>query len=263
MLTDVTIVIPSSGRPEKQVTLAQLPPILQDRTKLALYERELEDYAACPGQRWVMPKTVTNIGEKRKYLMTACKTRYLLMLDDDLTFAYRQAILHPKLTTLGPDDPELLSMFNLWYHLIRKYAHVSLSSRQGNHLVTVPYKELGRVCCAYMYDLKRVRESKVVPGRNPPMEDFDLTLQLLRAGLPNAMIYKYCCNQVGSNAQGGCSQMRTPEKQVIVANRLAALHPGFVKVVIRKTKSWKGLETRTDVVVSWKKAYLSSKAGAK
>jgi hypothetical protein len=40
---------------------------------------------------------------------------------------------------------------------------------------------------------------------------------------------------------------------------LQLLHPAFVKVVEKATKTSWGGETRTDVQVSWKKAYASAK----
>lgn len=257
MLENTTIIIPSSGRADKQITLAQLPEQVRKVTRLAVYVNELCDYSEAHDDLMVVPRKVTNISEKRRYIMDSCKTRYLLMLDDDLTFAYRPVMESPKLLPCSTHRVE--GMLGLFHVLIKGYAHVSLSARQGNNHVDQVYKELGRVSNAYMYDLERVRAAKVEVGRIPLMEDFDLTLQLLRAGLPNAMIYRYCYNQSGSNTVGGCSQYRTTELQAESAHKLAELHSGFVRVVKKKTKNWKGMEERTDVVVSWQKAYKSSK----
>jgi len=111
---------------------------------------------------------------------------------------------------------------------------------------------------AYMYDVAQLRSLGVIMGRLRVMEDFDLTIQLLRMGKPNAVIYQYCWNQSGSNADGGCSQYRTLEMQAQAAHQLAKLHSGFVKVTEKQSKNWKGMVTRTDVIVYWKKAYESS-----
>ena len=57
---------------------------------------------------------------------------------------------------------------------------------------------------------------------------------------------------------GGCSTYRTMELQGAAAEKLAAKHHPFVKVVIKKTKTaWGGAE-RKDVIVQWKKAYQSA-----
>jgi hypothetical protein len=180
------------------------------------------------------------------------------MIDDDMTFAYRPNMGEPTLHTLPPRNKKITELFEYWYELAHEYAHVGLSARQGNNRVTEPYKEFGRLYNAYTYDLKKIRDSGCVLGRMQLMEDFDLSLQLLRAGHKNALIYRWCWNQAGSNADGGCSQYRTGEMQATCAHRLAKLHPGFVRVVEKKSKNWKDMEVRTDVVVSWKKAWESS-----
>jgi hypothetical protein len=94
------------------------------------------------------------------------------------------------------------------------------------------------------------------------MEDFDLTLQLLRLGKPNRVFFEYCWNQRDSGATGGCSKYRTPEMQSDAAHRLAEMHQGFVKLVTKKSKdtstSWKGMKERVDVIVSWRKALESA-----
>jgi hypothetical protein len=177
------------------------------------------------------------------------------MMDDDMTFAYRPTMASPKLVGLPPEDNRLVELFVYWRKLAGQYAHVGLSARQGNNRVDEEVKECCRMFNAYMYDMDRIKEADVVPGRLQVMEDFDLTLQLLRQGLPNAVIYKWCWNQKGSNAEGGCSQYRTNAMQTRAANLLAKLHPGFVRVVEKKSKNWQGMETRTDVVIYWKKAF--------
>ena len=107
------------------------------------------------------------------------------------------------------------------------------------------------------YNLRVLREEGI-QYNTPFMEDFDVTLQLLRLGYPNLIHNWMVQNQGGSNSAGGCSEHRTLEKHGKAAERLAALHPGFVKVVEKQTKTaWGGLP-RKDVVVQWRKAYASA-----
>jgi hypothetical protein len=115
---------------------------------------------------------------------------------------------------------------------------------------------------AYAYHTGRLRslvdEGVIELGRVPVMEDFDLTLQLLRAGFPNRVSYEFCWNQRGSGSEGGCSTYRTGEMQAAAARRLAELHPDFVKVVTKSSKSnWKqgDMQERVDVIVQWRKAF--------
>jgi hypothetical protein len=261
-LEDVTIVIPSSGRSSKQTTLEQLPNELLRVTKLAIPNNETPSYRSwgALAPLWYVPSTVKGISGTRKYLMETCQTRYLAMIDDDMTFAYRPDMASPKLVSLEPQSKMITELFEYWRLLLDKYAHVGLSARQGNNRETEDVAECRRMFNTYMYDLEQVRQAGVEAGRLPVMEDFDLTLQMLRKGLPNAMIYRWCWNQGGSNLPGGCSQYRTTAMQSQAAERLAELHPGFVKVVKKQTKNWQGMEERTDVVVYWSKAYASSQS---
>jgi hypothetical protein len=97
------------------------------------------------------------------------------------------------------------------------------------------------------------------------MDDFDLTLQLLRLGFQNRVSNEFCHSQV-SHTPGGCSIYRTSAMQTESAHRLARYHPGFVRVVTRRcderSSAWKGMKERHEVVVQWKKAsmYLKSPA---
>jgi hypothetical protein len=209
---------------------------------------------------WGIPNSAKGIGGKRRYLIENCKTRYLLMIDDDLKFFHRPDMSKPKLQMLnsGNIGPMLI---DYWHNLCHDYVHVGLSDRSGNNHYTDPLEPNYRIHGAYMYDLKKVLAAKPTLGRVPMMEDFDLTLQLLRKGIPNVVIFDYCWNHLGSGFPGGCSTYRTAELQAKAANQLAKFHPGFVRVVEKEVKTpgwWDGMKTRTDVRINWKKAFASS-----
>ena len=108
------------------------------------------------------------------------------------------------------------------------------------------------------YHVPTYKALKVKFDRIQFMEDFDVTLQLLRAGKPNRLLHAWCHDQVTSNAPGGCSTYRTLAKQGVAAHSLKKLHPEFVRVVEKTTKTAWGGATRTDVQIAWKKAYKSS-----
>ena len=98
-LSDLTIVIPSSGRSDRQITLEQLPDSVLSLVKLAVPESKVSDYSGWNTLLWSIPNMVKGISSTRKYLMENCKTRYLAMLDDDMVFAYREDMSSPKLTS--------------------------------------------------------------------------------------------------------------------------------------------------------------------
>jgi hypothetical protein len=261
MLNDVTIVIPTKGRAHKQTTLVSLPPVIRRKVRLVVYQDEAKLYRNhWPDQPlWVVPKHVQGIADKRRYLIENVRTRYLLMLDDDFRFCYRPTMKKPSLIYLEKEDDRFVRMFTRMRELGDRYIHVGVSHRSGNHTQTKPLKKVGRIAGAYLYDLVRLKKAKVKLGRVEVMEDFDVTLQLLRKGYANVILVRYCYNHMGySNAKGGCSSYRTLKVQRRAALKLAELHHPFVKVVKRKAPTWQGMTKRTDVIVYWKKAYASS-----
>ena len=154
--------------------------------------------------------------------------------------------------------------------------HVGLSARQNNHQFPAAsgsdhdedgsireYRDAARMMNAYAYDTFALRRLPVKVGRTPVMEDFDLTLQLLRLGHPNRVDYRFCWNQRGSGAAGGCSSYRTAEMQSEAAKKLAELHAPYVKLVVKRSKdssaSWSGMKERYDVNVQWRQAFESSR----
>lgn len=261
MLNDVTIVIPTKGRAHKQTTLVSLPAHIRRKVRLVVYKNEAKHYRLCwPDQPlWVVPLSVRGIAEKRRYLIENTKTRFLLMIDDDFRFCYRPTMKSGSLIYLDENDERFVRMFKRMRYLADVYLHVGISHRSGNHNAKEPLKFNSRIAGTYMLDLVRLKRADVELGRLEVMEDFDITLQLLRKGYENVVLYRYCYNHMGySNAKGGCSSFRTPDVQKRAAIRLAELHHPFVKVIERKASTWQGMTTRTDVIVYWKKAFQSS-----
>jgi hypothetical protein len=137
-------------------------------------------------------------------------------------------------------------------------AHAGFACREGANRVTSPHIVNTRILRVLGYNRKILAKENITFGRVQVMEDFDVALRLLRAGYPNCILNHVAHNQKGSGAAGGCSTYRTPQVQAQAAHVLAALHPGYVKVVEKTTKTAWGGGTRTDVNIQWKKAYAES-----
>lgn len=269
------ITIPSRGRPDwkKQVTLRNFIDMKCKRpVTLCIPDEPFE------GRRYrnnvisevknrgvdltveYVPKTHDGISKTREWILNELafqrNERYVLMLDDDMDFCYRPDINMDDLETIKD-----LSLFEALLDLLEEwlkegFVHVGIAARQGSNHVFELYRDVTRMMNAYAYDTQMLRELGVQMGRVPVMEDFDLTLQLLRKGYPNRVTYQYVWNQRGSGAIGGCSSYRTPEMQTEAAQKLKALHPAFVSVVTKSTGTvWKDMEERSDVIVQWQKAY--------
>jgi hypothetical protein len=273
------IVIPSLGRasPSKQITLRHFRRHKLPMPTLVVPESEVNRYKTYSGDDVpvvAQPASITGIAKTREWILGPFakqqKAKYLLMLDDDMDFCWRPDITSPQLVTID-DGPRLRAMLDtLEGWLDDGFVHVGLSARQGNNnqfnnddgvYGYHKYRDATRMMNAYAYDVKKLAALKVDAGRNPVMHDFDLTLQLLRLGLPNRVSFEYCWNQRGSNKAGGCSTYRDAALQQKSAEQLKHDHPDFVKVVLKKTKdAWKGMQERYDVNVQWRKAYDSGRS---
>jgi hypothetical protein len=136
------------------------------------------------------------------------------------------------------------------------FAHVGISARGGNNLKLSKVETNERMMRFLAYDRMRVPPDCRF-DRVPCKQDFDMTLQLLRKGLPNAVIYEFAQDQVRqSNAPGGCANYRTEEMVEEAARELQRLHPKFVKLVEKTNNNWKGFEkeSRLEVKIAWKQA---------
>lgn len=111
-----------------------------------------------------------------------------------------------------------------------------------------------------MHDRETLHHHGVRWDNLPVMEDFDVTLQLLRLGYENMVLFEWAWGQPSSNAPGGCSAYRTYEVQKAGAEGLAALHPDYVTPVQKPSKNWRGFDHRWDVKVRWKAALAEGAA---
>jgi hypothetical protein len=257
MNIDYGIYIPSRGRVGRQFTLAQLPAELCKHVTLVVDAAEYEQYQQAHARKCTVahpPPRCTGITKVREWIAATCTQPKLIMLDDDLRF-YKRAVGSLYLRKLETD--EYIEMFDMLAEWLDTVPHAAISAREGNNRVEQSYKYAGRALRCLAFRTEEYRRFAAA-GRCAVMEDFDTALRLMRLGWANKISYTYAQNQDGgSNRAGGCSTYRTPAVQAHAAHALAKLHPGFVKVVTKQTKSaWQGQE-RTDVTVYWKKAWMS------
>lgn len=258
-MQDVTIVINTLGRVSKQITWNNLPPEVRRLTSFTVQEHEAGQYPS-EYDLMILPDEIRDLPSTRQWLIDNVKTRYLIIMDDDLSFFHRRDDNPKKL--YKNDELTTLEMFrDICHELECGTAMVGISAREGNNHEPKALKYVGRSMRIFGLDLHTVREVGARFDRTKTKEDMDMTLQLLRAGYKNAVFYHYANDHVSSNAAGGCALYRTLELMKEDAYVLQSLHPSFVKVVEKTTKtSWNGA-TRHDVVVQWKKAYESSQIG--
>jgi hypothetical protein len=266
-MTLPAIYIPTRGRVGRQITLGQLPPALRERTTLVTYPEERDRYQLYHGREVhavvARPKECQGMAAVRQWILKESSDDRLVMLDDDVRFFIKtgapDAGGRRKIIAATPRDK--IEMMEWLHATLGTVAHASLTPRSLNFDHPGPHIEATRMMYVLAYDRKRTLAAGAdfTAGLLPTssMSDFHMTLQLLRAGLVNVVSTNYCTNPSVSNSAGGCSVYRTLETQNESAERLARLHPGYVKVVERK--GWKGMDAaRKDVIVQWRKAYEES-----
>lgn len=256
MSADLIVVIPTRGRADAQITYAQLPPEWKDRTYFALDADRPDEWERLHGLRsagTLKYRGTAGIGPKRQWILEQAPSPYVCMLDDDLHFGARRDGKLRRAT--GDEIGAGLARLGGW--LRDGWVAVGFSPQAGNNHVTEDWAENTRLVNAYAFDAPAALRTGARFDRLwGSMEDFDFTLQLLQAGLPNRVDYTVTVGQHDPNAAGGCTEYLTPAVQADAAWKLAALHPGLVTVKHKRTKSgWHGFTERTDVEIAWKKAF--------
>lgn len=249
------IYIPTLGRVGKQRTYKNLSPKWRKRAILVVPPEEATAHGDIPVL--VTPKDIRGIGPTRQYILDTANTDKLVMLDDDLRFDTRRSDAPNKFVPSTPADVD--AMFAKLDEVIGKaHPHGSITAREGGNRYTTAFLHNTRMLRALAYHVPTFRKHGFRYDRLPVMEDFDVTLQMLRAGLSNIVINNWVQGQNMSGADGGCSTYRDMKMQAAGAMGLKKLHPDFVTVVEKTTKNAWGGATRLDVIIGWKKAYESA-----
>ena len=228
------------------------------------YGQHIEKLAEPADQVVVLPPKIKRLSPTRQWILENCPTNKFVLFDDDLVFAKRRTDDITKFEPCGTRD--IVRMLDALESSLDMYVHVGLMAREGGNRVPVdrrgkpvPVIEATRMMRVLGYNKNNIR-CPARFDRLPTKQDFDMTLQLLRGGYPNGVLTAFVHNQFGSNTAGGCSAYRDEAMMKRSAELLAKLHPGFVKVVEKETKSAWGGGVRTDVQISWKKALAEGQA---
>lgn len=250
------IYIPTLNRTRKQITYENLPAAIR---KIAVFVANEAD-ASMLKQKYPLCKVMVclkhGIGRTRQFIIDnhdfANSGPQICMLDDDLKFFDRREDDPTKFELASEES--IIAMFNMIATRLLDHALVSVMTREGGNRNTEDSYNT-RCLRVLAYDAGVLRKENIKFDRLPVMEDFDVALQLLRKGYPNVSLAAWVQDQGGSNTAGGCSGYRTMEVQAEGAHGLQKHHPKFVRVVEKETKVAWGGKKRTDVVVSWKKAF--------
>lgn len=248
------VYIPSSGRYDNSTgTLSRFP--IHERVYLVVQHHQAywyEPLSEATGVKMlVLPKGIERIAPTRKWIAehaAAGGHAKHCQLDDDLYFYQREPGTQ-RLRTATKD--EVFDMLMAIAFDLEIYAHVSVSDRNCNNWEPNPWQLNARCMRVLGYQTEEYLRSKL--GRVEVMQDFDVSLQMLKRGLPSKVHFHWATAQGKTNAPGGCSKWRTLQLHNNAARRLARLHPNVVRLRQKNDRGRFG--KRTEVTVQWKRAY--------
>jgi TET-Associated Glycosyltransferase len=252
----MTIIIPTYRRVNRQKTYNKcLSPYWQRRTVFVVDKEDAKALQAKYNRPDILvhPKGITTIAQKRAWILSCGKWDKLVMLDDDLRVCIKLPGKKPYKIIEATKEQMADALTSLEAKL-EEVVHAGICQRQGNHTRPFGWEENARMIYSLGYRASIVSKECIL-GRIEIREDIDVTLQLLRKGYPNAVLRDVCLDQTAYNSEGGASSTRTLVQSNSDAEKLARLHPGFVRVVSRKYKT---TLSRKEVIVGWKKAFKSS-----
>jgi hypothetical protein len=258
----ISIFIPTRGRVHKQSTLARMPKELRDQATVVCPPDELTQHEDLGRSVLVCPDP--GISATRDFIMyhaAAEDIKYIAMLDDDVVLQRRREDF--RITNVKDDNEYILAVLWLEEQLDNGYAHCGWGTRFLAYAAKGTEISPGRMMYCLAYDVEKVMKLGATFSKglkwDSTMEDFNMTLQLLRAGEENVVSLVWRASPGPSNAPGGCSTWRTTACQSESAQRLAEMYPEFVK--LRRKKQWEGMEEgMMDVTIQWRKAWRSTSA---
>lgn len=259
----IHIYIPSLKRFDNVLTWNALPESVRSTTWMVCPASEVSEHVK--RGRQALACDLEGIGPTRQWILErAAKLgiKKIMMLDDDMRHVQARRE-DGKITNCSAE--EALLALDWVEDMLETHAHGGWGVRFLAWNAPLDKLEMspGRMMYSLAYNVPMVMKAKGTfrLGVEPwlCMEDFHMTLQLLKAGHPNVVSLDWRVNMGSSNARGGCSSWRTLERQNESAKRLAALHPGVVKVT--EKPAWKGMGApmRLDVQVQWKNALRGAK----
>lgn len=251
--------IPTYKRTDRQTCWDNLPEEVKEITYLLVRPEEEREHVSRGRQVIVLPEGNSGVGPARQWLLENSGEEKLFMIDDDIVFKRRKKGEY-KLRSL--EEGEYALLFKEIEGHLDEYDAVGVSQVAGNnHSFPKSFLSPGRMFGFQSYRSSALLDNGIRFDSLPVMEDFHVILSLLELGHPNLVLQDWAITSRGSNAPGGCSTFRNLEVQKEGAEILHSLHPEFVTLVEKESKSWGGgMEKRTDVRVQWKKALESGKS---
>jgi hypothetical protein len=241
------IYIPTKGRgPNKQKTYDRVAGLGHQTFLICPFDEVPEFQQAgynaigCPAER---------IGATRQWIVDNATDKKVLMLDDDLhqwavrangTTHYRKA-----------NNTDIQIALNWMEFTLEDYAHAGIGARLfANNQPEIV--ENGRITRAWGLRADIIKKYQL--KFTCPVDDLEMTIQLLRAGYANLVTYETVQDQDGSQSPGGASTYRTLEYHNKCQEQIHHWHSQFTRLTTKTTQGgWFDGKPRKEVVIAWKK----------
>lgn len=231
---------------------------------LTIREEEANAYQRSLGDRYPhlhirpVPNDAT-ICYKRQGLLDEAIARgveYLFIIDDDVTFYFRDENLSSKYTSRAEDFDRMQAFDRILlesiYFCNDEYPINGLPLKQGSFGLKYMFPlniPIIRYVCYHVPTL--VKHNIRVDGLGTIfMSDRYVQLSLLEAGFRSLSNCRWCIGDYGTGYKGGCSITRTVELQEEAARALVARFPKTVSLKVKENGLWD--ERRLDCVIRWR-----------
>lgn len=236
---------------------------------LSILEKEYASYRNVKYSGNIILNQYNNIAEKRQKLLSLAllnKVEYLFIIDDDVSFYYRDENLSSKYTSKHEVFVKKDHFNRLLYECIslcsEKFPIVGLPLKQGSFGLKYMFSKnipIIRFVCYHVPTLKKeiIRFDTLFKKYGAIfMSDRYAQLALIDKGYRTLSNCRYCVGDQGTNYKGGCSITRNSENQSLSAEALMLEFPNLVSLKWKEDGLW-GVR-RKDCKINWKK-FLSEK----
>lgn len=248
------LIITTLGRITRQETLRNLPDQVGEQVELWVQCHEYENSCLYYDGVHCLPEFIRTLGATRQFLVDLYWGEKIVLMDDDLTFYWREDPDKWQLTI--PPAEELSAFFaDELDDTLDRYAHVGLSGREGQNRESAYAVENTRYMRFLAYNTALwPQDRRVRMDRVDGMSDFDVNMQLLRAGLPNKVFYRWAQGQRATQTPGGMAGQRTRETHFAEVRQMCEMHPGLIVPRKKVNVSAGAFGVRDEVTVAWKMA---------
>lgn len=196
-----------------------------------------------------------HIAQKRKLIFQVAYAKgfeYVFIADDDIKIDVRREDIKTRFRPMEKIDVPAFINLHLKvcgekYPLVHPILRMHADKKKYMYEKNVPAI---RFVCYHIPTF--IREGIQIDGLSTPfMSDRYAQLSILSKGYSSIALAKYCVDDSGTNAKGGCSIYRTPKLQSEAAKRLQQCFPNNVSLKVKQDGKWN--EPRLDCTIQWKK----------